>query len=359
MHRVRALRSSALSLIGLGAIALCPSVAAGAGGPAIPGGTWGGAGVTGPSGEPSSALRYVTIATGRGTTVEKIKVDGGVVRQYWSFDRPWTLPAVTLWGQAGGLSADGETLVLISPARGLRADETRFRILDTRRLQTRDRLTLDGRFSFDAISPDGRLMYLVQYPDPRDPLSYRVRAYDLAAREFRPGRIVDPEEPGEQMTGQPLARETSPDGRWAYTLYAGGEETFIHALDTRNATAACIDLDRFDGRNGFRLGLEVDPASGELTVLERGDPAAIVDPETFELSDPPATAAEPAGDQGGDGPPWALIGAAALVGAAGSLALFRRRRRRAADDGALERLVELDDDVPTEREDATECEPVP
>ena len=42
-----------------------------------------------------------------------------------------------------------------------------------------DLITLQGDFSFDALSPDGRLLYLVQYLSPRDPTRYLVRLYDL------------------------------------------------------------------------------------------------------------------------------------------------------------------------------------
>ena len=49
--------------------------------------------------------------------------------------------------------------------------------------------------------------------------------------------------PDEQMGGLPMTRAFSRDGRWAYTLYGGGAETFIHALDTVGRTAACIDLE--------------------------------------------------------------------------------------------------------------------
>ena len=60
----------------------------------------------------------------------------------------------------------------------------------------------------------------------------------LAARD-----VVDPREPDEQMGGLPMRRALSRDGRFAYTLYGGGEETFIHALDTVRRRAACIDLE--------------------------------------------------------------------------------------------------------------------
>lgn len=321
------------------AVAVPAVPAKGAGGPAIPTEGYGAGGVSGPSGEPSSEHRYVTLGTADGAMIQKIATDGGLVRRYRELRDYWALPAVTLQGDAGGLAADGETVVLIRPAYRPRG-ETSFLVLDGRNLRTRERLELDGRFSFDAISPDGRLIYLVEYPDPRDPLSYSVRAYDLRADRFRPEEIVDPDGAGKPMTGQPVARETSPDGRWAYTLYGGGDEVFIHALDTSGVTAVCVDLPQFDdGRNFFRLGLDVDPASGAITVLERGDPAATVDPETFEVGEPPAPGADAA--QSGDGPPWYVLGGAVALILAGSLFVARRRRKRTREP-VLERLVRVD-----------------
>jgi hypothetical protein len=61
---------------------------------------------------------------------------------------------------------------------------------------------------------------------------------------------VDPREPDEDMRGYPITRASSPDGRWAYTLYDGaGKHPFVHALDTQGRTAACIDLDGLAGRD--------------------------------------------------------------------------------------------------------------
>ena len=114
---------------------------------------------------------------------------------------------------------------------------------------------------------------------------------------------------------------TSPDGRWAYTLYGGGHETFIHALDTGGLTAQCIDLEDVNPRDIYQLGLNMDPASGELTVLERGKPVAVVDPQTFEVSDPPP--AEAGGDDrreadsgGSSWVGWAAIGGGLVLIAA-------------------------------------------
>jgi len=364
MIRARA-RAARATLVAAAGLLIGAAAAAGAGGPVIPGGAYGGNGVTGPSGQPSEAYRYVTIDTDDGETiVEKIATDGGTVDSLKRLSGSWTLPAVTISGDASGLSADGDTLVLIGPNYGLRADRTSLLVLDTRRrIQRGEELALDGLLSFDAISPDGRLIYLVEYQDPRNPLDYRVRAYDLAAGEFRPGKIVDPEEPDEQMTGQPIARQTSPDGRWAYTLYSGGDETFIHALDTERATAVCVDLEQFGPRALYhRLGLEADPSTGAITVLIRGDPAAVVDPRTFEVGPPPAketaaTLAEGAAEPDGGGwIAWAAAGGGiVLVAGAALLVVSRRRRRDAVDEEALDRLVRIDGE---RTEEDRECDPV-
>ena len=52
---------------------------------------------------------------------------------------------------------------------------TTFAVVDTRRLAVRRHLALRGDFSFDAISPDGRTMYLIEY-SARDLNNYAVRA---------------------------------------------------------------------------------------------------------------------------------------------------------------------------------------
>jgi hypothetical protein len=334
--------------------------AAGAAGPAIPGGSFGGVGVTGPPGLPSSDHRYVTLSAENQTILERIDAHTGVVDRNRNFDGFWALPAVTLLGQASGLSADGSTLVLIKPDYRLRSEETTLLIRDAVSLRAIDRVDLDGRFSFDAISPDGSLLYLVQYPDPRDPLDYRVRAYDWQAGEFRPGKIVDPSEPDEQMSGQPISRATSLDGRWAYTLYGGGEEAFIHALDTEGETAACVDLHEINPNDVYTMRLDVDPASGVITVLDRRSPVAVVDPQTFEVSDPPPAEAPPATpDEDSGGTSWigwaAVGGGLVLVGVLAVL-LWRRRSQSDLDEVALERLVKIDTDERAHAE--AEREPV-
>ncbi len=95
-------------------------------------------------------------------------------------------------GDNAGLSADGRTLVLIESYTGSQHRDTSFRVLDTQSFKTRERLRLEGPYSFDALSPDGRLMYVVDYESANNPLDYRVRAYDLEAGRFLAKDVVDP-----------------------------------------------------------------------------------------------------------------------------------------------------------------------
>lgn len=291
----------------------------------------------GPSGVASGdgRYRYVTIAAGDHTLVERIEQDGGEVSASTRLEGTFTIPAVGLDGSPGGLSHDGETLVLISPRQTFPRDRTEFVRFDADELKSPHPFTLNGDFSFDALSPDGRTMYLINYTSRRDPTEYDVRSFDLARERILPGRIVDPEEAGDEMYGFALARETSADGRWAYTLYWGREHPFIHALDTENAVAACIDLDDVHGRDMYALGLDHgDP--GQLVVTTKGNPVAVVDTETHAVSEPPpvniGAPSEARSDSGsGSGFPVAAaialaIGLALLVGSLAMLGLRRRPR---------------------------------
>ena len=155
----------------------------------------------------------------------------------------YTIPAVAYDGSASGLSGDRHTLVLIEPRTSFPRATTSLLVLRTPSLAHRALVRLRGDFSFDAVSPDGSRLYLIQYLSPTDPTRYAVRSFVLATMRLAPRPIVDPREPDEKMRGNPLSRAMSADGRFAYTLYdGGGTRPFIHALDTARATARCIDV---------------------------------------------------------------------------------------------------------------------
>lgn len=288
-----------------------------------------GAGVTSLDG----ASRYATVTAGNSTVAIWIDPDGGEIERTLRLDGAFGVPLVAYDATASGLSADGRTLALIRPRTSFPREETTFAILDAERLRLREELTLPGDFSFDALSPDGRTLYLIEYPEPRDATAYEVRAYDLEAGRLLPDPIVDPNESQEEMAGFPQTRAVSPDGRWAYTLYArarANEPPFVHALDTEGRTAVCIDLDAVAPRTVQRLQLVPSADGSELAVHDGETPVASIDLETFEVSDPQALAPTDASEkEGPEALPWLALGGGVGLSALAILGLGRRRREPA------------------------------
>ena len=216
--------------------ALTAASAGGAGGP--------GAGVQqGWDGLARGAVRYVAVPAAGSTTLQVIRRRDGRVLKFMSFKGTWGIPVVAFDGTTDGLMADGRTLLLGEPTAGpgLRKDST-FAFVDINKMKVVRKLRLPGHHVFDALSPDGRYLYFIQYVSAEDFNQYRVRAYDLRAGHLLTKPVVDKRESAAAMQGTPISRVTSRTGSWAYTLYGGPHETFIHALDTLNAAAVCIDL---------------------------------------------------------------------------------------------------------------------
>ena len=153
------------------------------------------------------------------------------------------VPTITFDGLVEGTWAQGRRLVLASSIYD-DAGHTRFVVLDTRTLRPLRTVVLRGSFAYDALSPDGRRLYVLHYPGGvNGGVRYVVRSIDLRTGRLEPGAIVDKTEPNERMSGIALARAWSADRTWAYTLYNGGQShAFVHALNTRTRTARCIEL---------------------------------------------------------------------------------------------------------------------
>jgi hypothetical protein len=317
----------------MGAVSIAAAIAVGNGktdGLPVLGVDAGPVGVTTPSGP----ARYVTLPAKGHTVVARVRRDGGQILASRVLPGTMTIPAVAYDGSAGGLSADGRVLVLIQPRARFPRARTTLTILAARRLRVRTTLRLRGDFSFDAISPKGRWLYLIQYVSPKDPTRYLVRAYDVRHDQLLTKPIVDPHEQGEKMRGNPLSRANGPDGRWAYTLYDGaGQAPFIHALDTSGRTARCIDLDALAGSDYlWRLRLHLGENGRTLTVRDGDETELVVDTGTFHVQKPIKTVPERAVRRD-SGISWQLAGSAAfgtLVAAGVLLAAARRRRRRLA-----------------------------
>ena len=243
----------------------------------------GGDGVT----VPGSPDRVVTLPAGRGTVVARVDREGGAVGRSLVLRERLTVPGVALDATADGMSGDGRTVALIRPRpyTGKPQKRTRIVLLSVRPLRVMRRLTLRGDFSFDALSSDGRRMFLVQYVDPDDLRKYVVRSFDVRRGRLERGAIVDAREPDEDMRGYPVTRVSSADGRWAYTLYDGGGEPFVHALDTAERRAFCIDLPMLAGfAEPYRLRLAL--AEGRLSVLDGARAEAHVDTGTMRVRGP-------------------------------------------------------------------------
>ena len=248
---------------------------AGGAGPS-PGVTFGSKGVVSHDGK----VRYVTRRAGTGTLAEAISTKGGVIRRSRFLKGFYGVPLIAYDGSTGGLARNGTRLIVYSP----RQQTTRFVVLDPRSLKVQSRIALSGNFGFDALSPDGSVMYLIQIKsNPNGPIAYDVRALNVATGQLYPGAIVDRREPNEKMTGIPMTRVGSADASWAYTLYIrpnGGP--FVHALHTTAREAFCIDVPI--GANDNDLShVRMRLRDGSLELRLRGKTLATIDTRTFEV----------------------------------------------------------------------------
>jgi hypothetical protein len=257
-------------------LALAAVPAAAAVGPS-PGTLEGGDGVA------AGALSYNTTTGGGRTSLNVWR--GSTILRTVSLRGDWGIPLVT-YAQAGGVSHDGRTLVLAQadpPRSGPLRAVSRFLVLDTHRLTRPHEIRLRGDFSFDALSPQGRTLFLIQHTSTQELTRYRVRGYDLAANRLLPRVIADRRQASWVMKGTPLMRATGPGARWQYTLYAQPDNyPFIHALDTVTRTAVCVGLPWDWRKNIGQVTMRV--SGGRLVVrLTAGARAYVLDTRTLRL----------------------------------------------------------------------------
>ena len=306
------------------ALSLGTASAAFAAGP-DPGVLIAGKGVAGPGGK----VRYVARGGPGATTVVAARArDGSILRSARLHGR-FGVPAITFNGELGGLSTDGSTLVLADTRTGngqypLKRRSS-FAVLDTKSLRVRERVELPGHYSFDALSPDGSRLYLIQHVSAVKLTRYVVRAYDLTNGHLLAGRIADKSQAGWVMNGMPLARATSADGRWVYTLYTNpGGYPFVHALDSVEGVAHCIGIPwKYSQNNLWHLRLSVRDGGRTLSLHWRsGRPYLAVATGTWRILHPEV--ARPAAPSSSF--PWWIVAAALALLAAAAVAVLGRRR---------------------------------
>ena len=146
-----------------------------------------------------------------------------------------TLPSVL---ELTAVSADGGRVALVEPPTATSRKTTRLVVAGLATGRMRE-ATLRGRFQAEAVSNDGRRLFLIEYLRS----GYRVRLYDVAHGRLVPGELRARNE-NEAMTGFPAYAIGSRDGHWLLTLYVKPREreAFVHALDLRRAVAYCVDL---------------------------------------------------------------------------------------------------------------------
>jgi hypothetical protein len=257
------------------ALAVAAAEVAAAGGGPSPGVTAGWKGVAAPDG----AKRYVALPARTDTVVAEISTSTGTVRRWGVVRGSFGIPLVALDGTTESLLRDGRTLVLASASGA-----SRFLLYDVKRLRIRERIALRGRFSYDAISPSRRLLYLIEHLGQRpDTLRYRVRAYDLRAQRLLGAPVKDKRNAHSEMRGMPYTRATSRDGVWVYTLYGGGEHSFVHALNTEKRQAICIGLP-WGGKTRQLWELRMATRGDTLLVRRKsGALAATIDLDRFRV----------------------------------------------------------------------------
>ncbi|MDX6411387.1 MAG: hypothetical protein QOE91_903 [Gaiellaceae bacterium] len=314
-------RRFGLCLVALAALVVAPAVRAD--GPST-GGVLNNAIVIAANG---SGYYFVTSA-GAQTALE-VQTSRGLTRTSM-LPGAWGIPTVTMRGDADGLSRNGKTLVL---ARNGMSSPSTFLIVNTRTLKATKRVVLKGYFAFDALSPDGSLLYLIQHTSINDLTHYVVRAYDLRSDRLLPYRIADKTQQNWVMQGYAMTRATGPGGRWVYTLYQNpGGYPFIHALDTVNSVAHCIGLPwTGDQSKLWNVMLTVGIGGKALSVSWRsGKPWLAVNTANWDITHV-AAAARPSTPPRTGGFPWRwFLGAAAgvIILALGFAAALRANRSR-------------------------------
>ncbi|MEO8228941.1 MAG: hypothetical protein ABI628_04165 [Chloroflexota bacterium] len=214
-----------------------------------------------PTGVPNAEWGQLITAEVQGdkTVVRDLVVQPGFGGDSTTIAGAWRLPTIGPDPVPVGVSGDGNTIVLVSTTKG--APTSRFAVLRRGLAKPASFIDLPGGFDYDAISPDGSMLYLVQHLDAVAGGKYQVRSVVTVTGELTEGIIADKTNLEEQMAGYPLAQVRRSDGL-VLTLYEGVDFAFIHALNTIEGWAVCIDLPasgRDDARAAADWGLGPSP----------------------------------------------------------------------------------------------------
>ena len=237
----------------------------------------GGAGILALDGE----SHFVAAKSGQDTKLMQLAVKDDSTLRSTTVDGAFGIPMLGVHNVPLGMFRDGKTFVLQSVANN---PTTSFQLINTSDLSTRDTITLRGTYAFDALSPDGSKLYLIQHTSAQDLQHYIVRAYDLATHALMPGRIADKTQKSWVMQGWPATRTETANGRWVYTLYANpGGYPFVHALDTVRGVAHCVGF-AWRGDYGPLFDYRMEVRGDKLAILSNaGTLYRVIDRTTWAV----------------------------------------------------------------------------
>jgi Tol biopolymer transport system component len=176
--------------------------------------------------------------------LQDIDPKSGTTLQTLPLPADFQLPPATMSGLPGGLSPNGKWLVLerFDEAATSTPTGSHMLIVDTTYASKPVAVDLTGWFEFDAISNDGKRLYVIEYANSVEQ-TYRVRVYEVDAGRLGDYTVVDKGGSTEPMNGIRLSSVASPDGQWLYSVYARKDSgAFVHALNLTQPYAFCLDL---------------------------------------------------------------------------------------------------------------------
>jgi DNA-binding beta-propeller fold protein YncE len=185
--------------------------------------------------------RYWTVESGDRTTVRGIDPATGLDAIAFTLDGRWSVPAA--YGPApSGLSANGNWMVLVAPPVSVTGSGmlNRFAVVDLAQKKLDRVVNANGDLGFDAVSDDGRNLYLVEHLVPAPRYAVRVASFNgasgLASGILGQIKTAEPE----VMNGLYHA-SVAVGADWLLSLYSNpGRGPFIHALNTTQLYAQCI-----------------------------------------------------------------------------------------------------------------------
>src|SRR2546430_5896967 len=188
-----------------------------------------------PMGVPSSDWKHLYSIVS--TSLVDTDPQTGATLSTLALGHAYRLPDATFTGVPGGLSPNGQWLVIESydvTGEDL-PSASHFLLIETPGLKVKSRIDLAGFFNFDAVSNDGRRLYLIQFVSGK---AYYVRWYDLAIGRLDPNVVFDKNDGANAMSGLRLSGDASANvGRRDSMYLRDHARPFIHALSVHGPLA--------------------------------------------------------------------------------------------------------------------------